>query len=191
MKRIISRIISDQRGIAPLIIILAIFAILAAGGLTYYVITKNSFSTKGALNLTNKNEQTQATTVDDVQVTAPSFDFKTSPLPKLDTSSVNVGDAALPSSNFVANAKINTDFSVDADTNFAVPTLDIQVPTIQQEPTNTNTTTGGGSTGSTGGTSSPTVSASNCAQFAAVPNCSYVTDSNGQTLCTQCKAAGY
>jgi hypothetical protein len=191
MKRIISKIISDQRGIAPLIVIIAIVAILAAGGVTYFVVNKNNISSKDILTIGKSEEPSQETTVDNLQVTSPDFDFTTSPLPKLNTSSVNVGDLALPSSNLVANAKIDTDFSVDADTDFAVPTLDIQVPTIQQEPANTNTTTGGGTNGSTGGTSSPTVNASNCAQFAAVPSCSYVGDSNGQTLCNQCKAAGY
>lgn len=195
------------RGIAPLIIMIIVAAVLAIAGGGYIIATKTGVGQK----LASKIEQAKsgaekkaggeaagqsagsaATGVDSIQVAAPTFDFSFSPVPSLDASAFNVGSPSVGSAaGAFSGLNFKTDLSVDTKLDVALPEInadELKPKTLAQpvvQPPEVQPPSGG---------QNGTVSQANCAQFAGMPSaqyCSQVGDANGRTLCEQCKAAGY
>jgi hypothetical protein len=128
-----------------------------------------------------------------LDVTAPTLDFSVSPLGDTGVSDFNLG-ADVPKVGF-GNVAVDDDFGYSGDVSLTVPRVNVTAPTefnvaaTTPPPTPTPPPAADPPSGNGGG--APTVSAGTCAQFSAVPSCSYVPDPNGAALCEQCKAAGY
>jgi len=131
----------------------------------------------------------QASTVeqelDGLKVSAPSLDFSVSPLGESGVAPFDLGEEV--SGDLYSDVSVKTDFSAGS-VSLSQPSVSLTAPTDfnVQAP---STPPSGGGQGSGG--SAPSVDAASCAQFSGVPSCSYVSDPNGQALCSQCKAAGY
>ena len=146
------------------IIVIILVIILAIGGGVYFFAIKKPLSGKGAQK-----------SLDELEVKIPELDFSLSPLPKLNVSSLNLSSPSLPGGNIFSGFSVDTNFSYQGNTDIsspAVPQLNIPVQQQQQQ--------------------QPTVSAASCAAFSSIPSgyCS-MAGASGQTLCQQCKAAGY
>ncbi len=117
-----------------------------------------------------------------VEVSAPAFDFSVSPLNAVDLSAFNLSPSL--TSDLFSAPGVSATVSYASSVSLALPSVNLTMPTdfnIEQSAPPTQETT----------PSQGQVNASNCAQFSAVPSCTYVSDPNGQTLCNQCKAAGF
>ncbi|MBN1585207.1 hypothetical protein JW899_02450 [Candidatus Uhrbacteria bacterium] len=127
--------------------------------------------------------------LDDLQVSAPAMDFSVSPLGESGLSDFNLGQGV--SGDLFGSISLNTDIGYGGKVTLTVPkteisapnSYNIQVPSSQQPPSQPPS--------GNGQPASPSVSASDCAQFSSVPSCGYIPDPNGQALCEQCRAAGY
>ena len=179
-------ILKENRGIAPLIIVIivAVAAVLIGGGI--YLATMRSPEQKKSQALIKAGNA-----VDEIGVSIPNLDFSQSPLPDLNISSLNMADLKLTvGSNVFKAPSVNTDFSYNASINIATPSADsynINLPSIpsgapagQQIPPNIPSSTGSGpQSGQQGG--APSV---DCSQFASVPSCSMTGP--GEAMCKQC-----
>lgn len=137
--------------------------------------------------------------LDAIKIKIPIFDLSSSPVPNLKISPLNLSLPQLPGKGMLEN------FGVDKDVAYKGGAVEIPIPEVDvTKYLPTDIPTGGAPTEIPTGSapSSPSVETpsapeqsqvnqSNCAQFSGIPSCSYVGDSNGQTLCNQCKAAGF
>jgi hypothetical protein len=146
-------------------IIVIVAVVLALGG--GYLLMKKNPGTEKAL--------------EDVSITAPVLDFSLSPLPKLEISSFNIFGSDLPSDMF-SDISVNTDFSYTGSTNLAVPSIQIDASSLIPEAETPSQPSGQSQ-------QENTVNVATCAQFSSVPSCSMT--GSGQTLCEQCRAAGF
>jgi hypothetical protein len=181
-------ILKDNRGIAPLIIVAIIAAALIIVGGGIYLIFINS-PTQKAIRGASKAQNA----IDKIGSAIPDLNFSQSPLPDLNSSSLNVTAASLVGGNIFTAPSVNTDFSYDASSiNIAVPSVDASDINFSNIPTgipsgaqgsSQQQSTGGSATGQQGGAST-----TDCSQFASVPSCSYVgaAGSQGYELCKQC-----
>jgi len=110
--------------------------------------------------------------LEDLKVQAPDLEFSLSPLPKLNVSSLNLSFPELPAGGIFSSFPIDTNFSYQGNLNVSVPSVELNIPSQQQQ---------------------WQPSASNCAAFSAIPSSQYcsMAGASGQTLCEQCKAAGF
>jgi hypothetical protein len=193
-----------DKGIIPIVMMIAIFvAIAAAAGAGYYFSksAKPGAPAKevgaGKADVTQPVSGQAGDDIDSLQISAPSFGApSTSALPSLQASAFNLSSASLPSNGIFRDFTAKTDTSYSYKLDIAVPTVELDVPTAPAAPSGGSTGSSGGSTGGSSGSggSQSTPSASNCAQFLAMPSaqyCSAAGDPNGIALCQACKAAGY
>ena len=172
MKNINSK---NQAGFLNIIIIVAIaitFLVALGGGI--YLMTKNKAVQKNQVD-TAPVEGQAPEAIQDVTVEDLGFDFKLSPMPSLNVSSVNLSAPAMPGSRMFPNFTVNSNFNYTGDTSIKTPsfTFDVpvpeelmNVPTAPPPPTipTAPTTPPAGQTGQS----------TDCAQFASVPSCSLV-----------------
>ncbi|MFA6322812.1 MAG: hypothetical protein WCX71_05090 [Candidatus Buchananbacteria bacterium] len=181
--------LKKQRGFVNIIIIIVVaLIILAASGLGYYFIIKKTAKLSGG------NQDQTPVAVQAVTVEAPNFDFKLSPMPTLDISSVNLSAPNMPGNRIFPNFAVDSNFSYTGDTSIATPsfTFDVAAPTGMKVPSNIPSAPAtqdepaapdlpsnqaDSQTGST-----------DCAQFTAVPSCSYVGGAGtpGYEACKKC-----
>lgn len=165
-----------------IIIILAI--VLVIGGLLYFLLGKKITGIGGGAEKA----------LDELSIEALAIDMSLSPLPKLNISSFNLSSPQLPSSNIFSGFSINTNFSYTGDLNISAPSVQLNAPTIpsnipsSQQPPSSQSTQPPAQEPSQG-----SVNSANCSAFASIPSSQYcsMAGSSGQTLCEQCKAAGY
>jgi hypothetical protein len=186
-------ILKDNRGIAPLIIVAIIAGALIIVGGGIYLIFANSPAQR-AIRGASKAQNA----LDKIGGAIPDLNFSQSPLPDLNSSSLNVTAASLASGSIFTAPTVNTDFSYDSSSiKIATPTVDASMIKMPSAPTGapsdvpsgtqgppTTIPTGGQQTGSQpsgqqGG--APTV---DCSQFASVPSCSMT--GSGYDMCKQC-----
>ncbi|MEK9135352.1 MAG: hypothetical protein AAB451_03620 [Patescibacteria group bacterium] len=144
------------------LVIIVVVVLIVGGGI--YFLTKNRSidgGLKGAL--------------EELKVETPEIDISLSPLPKLNVSSLNLSSPSLPGGNIFSGFSVNTNFSYQGDMNISSPAIPQLTAPVQQQQ------------------QQPTVNAASCAAFSAIPSSQYcsMAGSSGQTLCQQCKAAGY
>lgn len=145
-----------------------LIALLAVGGAVYFSVIKKP-SDKGVSEAEKSLEE--------LKVETPGLDFSLSPLPKLEVSSLNLSLPQLPSLNIFPGFSVSTDFTYDKELNISAPSVDtsalnaISAPSQQQ---------------------GPAINAATCAMFSAIPSSQFCSmTGSGQTLCVQCKAAGF
>lgn len=175
-----------QLGFSPIIIAVAVALILIISGAGYYFVVRETPEEKKA-----REEKEAAKAVDELRVEAPAFDLSLSPLPSLNSSALNVSSPNLPASGIFPNFSVNSDFSYGGSTAISSPTvkLDYTPPAPKQEQSG-----GQQEQQQDGGQqqSQSQVNQANCAQFSSIPSSQYCYMSGaGQSLCEQCKAAGY
>ncbi len=149
------------------ILVIIVIAVLAMGGGAYFFLLKSSVK---------KSSQTQ-NAVNDISLSVPSLDFSASPLPDLNTSALNVAVPNIGGGNLFVAPSVDADFSYNPVIDIAAPNVQFSLPSIPQQQTTQP--------------SGPTINASTCSQFSAIPSgyCS-MAGASGQSLCEQCKAAG-
>ncbi|MCX6743935.1 MAG: hypothetical protein NTX82_00200 [Candidatus Parcubacteria bacterium] len=163
---------TKQQGIAPVIIIIIVVAIIALGTAGYFIFKGKSGVPGQQVKPITDPEQALA----ELTVQAPLFDFVLAPLGALKVSAFNLLMPNLPGNNIFPSFSTNTNFNYSGDTSIAIPTVTIDyTPPIQTTPTTPPANQQGGQQ-------------TDCAQFAAVPACSYVgaPDSQGYIACKQC-----
>lgn len=186
------------KGFAGMMVIAAV-AILIIGAGAYLIMQKSPAEQAG------ENAGTSESVVD-VGVSVPEFNFSSSPLADLNASSLNVGMPKFSFGNIFSAPSVDYNFSYkssDIQISTPSPKIDFDMSSIPagkpagQPPVPSNGTPSIPSTDSPSipeqGQQQGTVNAANCAQFSAMPSaqyCSAVSNSNGKTLCEQCKAAG-
>lgn len=160
-----------------LIVIVIVSGLAIAGGVLYLFSGNKSFAPGQTAKVSEEKDL-----VAGVEVSAPDFDFSVSPLNAIELSALNLSPGL--SSDLFSTSGASSTLNYSNSANLTLPTISLTMPTnfnIEESVPPTQETT-------------PTqsqVNASNCAQFSAVPSCTYVPDPNGQTLCNQCKAAGF
>lgn len=172
------KIINKQFGFSPIIIAVAVALILIISGAGYYFIVRETPEEKIA-----REGKEAAESVEKIKVESPDFNLSLSPLPSLKSSALNVSSLNLPTSGIFPNFSVNSDFSYGGSTTISSPTveLDYTPPASEQEQ-------GGGQQQQ----SQSQVNQTNCAQFNSIPNSQYCYMAGaGQSLCEQCKVAGY
>ena len=193
------------KGIVPIVLLVAIVVALVAAagtGVYFYKFAKPAAPSGAPAPEAGKTvgDKPTATPFQDVfdslQVAAPGFEVPSaSALPSLEASALNLSSASLPSTGVFRDFTAQTDTSYSYKLDVAVPEVQLDVPIVTTEPTESGTGSSGGSTGGSAGSGSDqgTPSAANCAQFSSIPSgyCSAVGDPNGIALCQACKAAGY
>lgn len=180
------KIINKQFGFSPIIIAVAVALILIISGTGYYFIVRETPEEKTA-----REGKEAAESIEKLKVESPAFDLSLSPLPSLNSSALNVSSLNLPASGIFPNFSVNSDFSYGGSTMISSPTvkLDYTPPASEQEQ-------GGGQQEEQQGggqqQSQSQVNQTNCAQFNSIPSSQYCyMTGTGQSLCEQCKAAGY
>jgi len=181
-----TKILKNQKGIAPIIIAIIIVILLFFAGGAYILISKKI--TKGPQEGPNPPEIGIGKALEEIKITAPKLDFSLSPLKELKISAFNLAFPDFPSFSIFKGFSLNTDLSYKGDLTFSVPKVSLEVtqPEIPQPPPESPETPPSES-------SQEEVNSTNCAQFSSMPSaqyCSQVEDTNGRTLCEQCKAAG-
>lgn len=154
-------------------IIIILIIVLVAGGVVYVLMGKKIPGMSGGAEKA----------LEELSVEAPEIDMSLSPLPKLEISSFNLSSPQLPSNNIFSGFPVNTDFSYGGNLDISTPSVQINAPTIPSQPTQEPTQQ----------PSQGAVNAANCSAFSAIPSSQYcsMAGPSGQTLCEQCKAAGY
>lgn len=163
----------NQLGLSSIIIVIIIVATLVLGGAVYFLVIKKAPGEKAGVG----------ETLEELEVSAPTFDMSLSPLPSLNVSALNLSSPELPSTNLFKGFPTDTDFSYKGEVELSTPSVPFTytAPSTPQEETQQPSQQGA-------------VNAQNCAQFSTVPSaqyCSMVSDPSGRTLCEQCKAAGF
>jgi len=146
------------------LIIAVVVALIVVGGAVYFFVAKKPLADQGAQK-----------SLDELEIAAPELDLSLSPLPKLNVSSLNLSSPSLPGGNIFSGFSVDTNFFYQGNTNISSPAIpQLTVPVQQQQ-------------------QQPTVNAASCAAFSAIPSSQYcsMAGSSGQTLCQQCKAAGF
>ena len=145
------------------ILVIALVAVLVVGGGIYFLMKKAP---------TGEKSTDVGKSLEDLKVQAPDLEFSLSPLPKLNVSSLNLSFPELPAGGIFSSFPIDTNFSYQGNLNVSVPSVELNIPSQQQQ---------------------WQPSASNCAAFSAIPSSQYCSMAgvSGQTLCEQCKAAGF
>ncbi|MFH0927910.1 MAG: hypothetical protein V1821_00370 [bacterium] len=172
-----------KSGFSLIIVVVAVAAVAAVGAAGYFWLLR-PWQKASSVNVQN------------ISIQAPVFDLSNSPLPALKVSALNISSPELPASFAIADIFISTDFSYKGNTSLVTPEIKIEAPVISvpaapatppasQEPASPETPAA---------PAQSEVNQANCSQFSAMPSaqyCSAVSDTNGRTLCTQCKAAGF
>lgn len=131
----------------------------------------------------------------------PIFDLSSSPIPNIKIAPLNLALPALPGKGLMKNFTVNTNVGytggavkIEApqiDVSKYIPQIPTGIPSGIPTVTTPTVTTPAETTPTVTAPAASTVNVANCAQFSGVPSCSYVGDANGQTLCNQCKTAGF
>ena len=173
---------NKQSGFSPIIIAVAVALILIISGAGYYFVVRETSEEKKA-----REEKETAKSADELRMEAPDFDLSLSPLPSLKMSTLNLSSPSLPSNDIFPNFSLNSDFYYGGSTAISSPTvhLDYIPPALQQSGQQQEQQQDGSQ-------QQGQVDSSNCAQFNTIPVAQYCYMAGaGQTLCEQCKAAGY
>ena len=141
---------------------------------------------------TTPSKSTIDKSLDGLNVKIPSFDLGSSPIPNLKIAPMNLALPQLPGKGMMKNFTVDTNVGyTGGGVNIPMPNIDVS-GMIPKMPTGIPSGTPNIPTiPTTPPATAPSIDASSCAQFSGVPSCSYIPDSSGQTMCTQCKAAGY
>jgi len=178
-----TKILKNQKGIAPIIIAIIILVLLFLAGGAYILISRKI--TKGPQEGSKPPEIGIGKALEEIKITAPKLDFSLSPLKELKISAFNLAFPDFPSFSIFKGFSLNTDLSYKGDLNFSVPKVSLEVtqPEVPQPVPEIPETS----------PSELEVNEENCVQFSSIPSsqyCSSVEDANWRTLCEQCKAAG-
>jgi hypothetical protein len=185
-----------QQGFAPIYVIIAAVAAVALliGGFVAFRLHLNK--------AVSGPDGGQPTAVQDdmTSLAAPdvNLDFSISPIADLAVPTLDIGPT-MPG-NVVSGMNIDTDIGYSGSVSITRPTVKISAPTMPTisappaAPPVSQPSSEGSGAAPAEGQGQGSVTAANCAPFAAIPSaqyCSQVGDSNGRTLCEACKAAGY
>jgi hypothetical protein len=127
--------------------------------------------------------------LDGLNVRIPTFDLNASPIPNLKITPLNLALPQLPGKGMMKNFTINTNVGYTGGAvHIPMPKIDIssmtpKTPTIPTAPVMPAQPSAP--------SSAPTIDKASCTQFSGVPSCSYIPDTNGQKMCSQCKSAGF
>jgi len=163
----------NKKGFSVITIVIIAAVLIAIGGAIYFLVIKKAPGEKAGVEKT----------LEELEVSAPTFDMSLSPLPSLNASALNLSSPGLPSTNLFKGFSVNTDFSYQGEVELSTPSVPFTytAPSTPEEETQQPS-------------QEEAVNAQNCAQFSTVPSaqyCSMVSDLDGRTLCEQCKAAGF
>lgn len=140
--------------------------------------------------------------IDGIKVNVPNFDLSASPIPNLKIAPLNLALPQLPGKGMMKNFTVNTNVGYTGGAvNIPTPKIDVSqympkmppvsIPTAPTAPAVPTIPTTPSTQPPSSQNGAPAVNAASCAQFNGIPSCNYVADPSGQTMCNQCKSAGF